>query len=105
MTRCELSQIHGFSRGGEGEERDAILESLRMHYSTIPLFHDSIIPIFHHFNIPMPCWHICCSFQKRSGSGNAFLLDYKPAERAQYIDAFFANIDWNAVEQRMISQR
>jgi Fe-Mn family superoxide dismutase len=36
---------------------------------------------------------------------HAFLLDYKPAERAKYIDAFFANIDWNAVEQRMISQR
>jgi superoxide dismutase, Fe-Mn family len=36
---------------------------------------------------------------------HAFLLDYKPAERAKYIDAFFANIDWNAVEERMISQR
>jgi superoxide dismutase, Fe-Mn family len=33
---------------------------------------------------------------------HAFLLDYKPAERAKYIDAFFANIDWNAVEQRMM---
>jgi superoxide dismutase, Fe-Mn family len=36
---------------------------------------------------------------------HAFLLDYKPAERAKYIDAFFANIDWNGVEQRMVSQR
>jgi Fe-Mn family superoxide dismutase len=36
---------------------------------------------------------------------HAFLLDYKPPERAKYIDAFFANIDWNTVEQRMISQR
>jgi superoxide dismutase, Fe-Mn family len=36
---------------------------------------------------------------------HAFLLDYKPAERAKYIDAFFANIDWNVVEERMISQR
>ncbi|HZM89438.1 MAG TPA: Fe-Mn family superoxide dismutase, partial [Blastocatellia bacterium] len=36
---------------------------------------------------------------------HAFLLDYKPAERSKYIDAFFANIDWNAVEERMISQR
>jgi superoxide dismutase, Fe-Mn family len=35
---------------------------------------------------------------------HAFLLDYKPAERSKYIDAFFANIDWNAVEGRMISQ-
>ena len=36
---------------------------------------------------------------------HAFLLDYKPADRAKYIDAFFANIDWEAVEQRMVSQR
>jgi len=36
---------------------------------------------------------------------HAFLLDYKPPERAKYIDAFFANIDWNTVDQRMISQR
>ena len=25
---------------------------------------------------------------------HAFLLDYKPAERPKYIEAFFANIDW-----------
>ena len=25
---------------------------------------------------------------------HAYLLDYKPSERASYIDAFFANIDW-----------
>jgi superoxide dismutase, Fe-Mn family len=25
---------------------------------------------------------------------HAFLLDYKPAERAKYVDAFFTNIDW-----------
>ncbi len=36
---------------------------------------------------------------------HAFLLDYKPAERAKYIDAFFANVAWDAVEQRMVSQR
>ena len=29
------------------------------------------------------------------------LLDYKPAERPKYIEAFFANIDWNAVEGRL----
>src|SRR3984957_16746106 len=33
---------------------------------------------------------------------HAFLLDYKPAERAKYIEAFFSNIDWTAVESRMI---
>ena len=32
---------------------------------------------------------------------HAFLLDYKPAERPKYIEAFFSNIDWNAVETRL----
>ena len=32
---------------------------------------------------------------------HAFLLDYKPAERGKYIDAVFANVDWQAVEARM----
>ncbi|MGA9997557.1 MAG: Fe-Mn family superoxide dismutase [Pyrinomonadaceae bacterium] len=32
---------------------------------------------------------------------HAFLLDYKPAERPLYIEAFFSNIDWQAVEQRL----
>ena len=32
---------------------------------------------------------------------DAFLLDYKPAERPKYIDAFFANIDWTVVEERL----
>jgi Fe-Mn family superoxide dismutase len=32
---------------------------------------------------------------------HAFLLDYKPADRALYIDSFFANVDWTAVEARM----
>ena len=34
---------------------------------------------------------------------HAFLLDYKPAERPKYIEAFFSNIDWAAVEKRLIS--
>lgn len=32
---------------------------------------------------------------------HAFILDYKPADRAKYIEAFFANIDWNAVASRL----
>jgi Fe-Mn family superoxide dismutase len=32
---------------------------------------------------------------------HAFLLDYKPAERPKYIEAFFSNIDWPAVERRL----
>jgi len=33
---------------------------------------------------------------------HAFLLDYKPAERPKYIEAFFSNIDWDACESRLI---
>ena len=32
---------------------------------------------------------------------HAYLLDYKPADRPKYIEAFFSNIDWNAVEERL----
>ncbi|HEV7425278.1 MAG TPA: superoxide dismutase [Thermoanaerobaculia bacterium] len=32
---------------------------------------------------------------------HAYLLDYKPADRPKYIDAFLANVDWVAVEGRL----
>ena len=32
---------------------------------------------------------------------HAFLLDYKPADRLKYIEAFFSNIDWQPVERRL----
>lgn len=32
---------------------------------------------------------------------HAFLFDYKPAERGKYIEAFFANIRWDAVDKRL----
>jgi len=32
---------------------------------------------------------------------HAFLLDYKPADRPKYIDAFLANVDWNVIEHRL----
>jgi len=32
---------------------------------------------------------------------HAFLLDYKPADRPKYIEAFLSNVDWDAVETRM----
>jgi Fe-Mn family superoxide dismutase len=32
---------------------------------------------------------------------HAFLLDYKPAERPKYIEAFFSNINWSEVEKRL----
>ena len=36
---------------------------------------------------------------------HAFLLDYKPADRPKYIEAFFSNIDWEAVESRLTAGR
>jgi Fe-Mn family superoxide dismutase len=32
---------------------------------------------------------------------HAFLLDYKPAERPKYIEAFFANVDWSVASSRL----
>jgi Fe-Mn family superoxide dismutase len=32
---------------------------------------------------------------------HAFILDYAPADRPKYIDAFFANVDWDAVQRRL----
>jgi Fe-Mn family superoxide dismutase len=32
---------------------------------------------------------------------HAFILDYKPADRPKYIEAFFSNIDWSAVDRRL----
>jgi Fe-Mn family superoxide dismutase len=32
---------------------------------------------------------------------HAYLLDYKPADRPKYIEAFLANVDWDIVESRV----
>jgi superoxide dismutase, Fe-Mn family len=32
---------------------------------------------------------------------HAFILDYAPADRPKYIDAFFSNMDWDAVQKRL----
>ncbi|WHZ22017.1 MAG: superoxide dismutase [Nitrospira sp.] len=32
---------------------------------------------------------------------HAFILDYKPSDRAKYIEAFFANVDWDVVGKRL----
>jgi len=32
---------------------------------------------------------------------HAFMRDYKATERAQYIQAFFRNVDWQSVERRL----
>jgi Fe-Mn family superoxide dismutase len=34
---------------------------------------------------------------------HAFMLDYKPAERPKYIEAFFSNVDWKKAESRLVS--
>lgn len=31
----------------------------------------------------------------------AFILHYKPSERVKYIDAFFSNIDWAVIAERL----
>ena len=36
---------------------------------------------------------------------HAFLLDYKPAERPKYIDAFLSNLDWNKVDARLAAAK
>jgi len=36
---------------------------------------------------------------------HAYLLDYKPADRPKYIEAFMANIDWSVVQKRMDAVR
>ena len=35
---------------------------------------------------------------------HAFLLDYKPAERPKYIEAFFRNVDWGVVASRLVRE-
>jgi len=32
---------------------------------------------------------------------HAFILDYVPADRPKYIEAFFSNVDWDAVQGRL----
>jgi superoxide dismutase, Fe-Mn family len=32
---------------------------------------------------------------------HAFILDYAPSDRARYIEAFFANVNWDAVQKRL----
>ena len=36
---------------------------------------------------------------------HAFLLDYSPAEKGKYIDSFFSNINWAAVQKRLEESR
>lgn len=33
---------------------------------------------------------------------HAWILDYKPADRPKYIEAFLSNVDWSVVEKRLL---
>jgi superoxide dismutase, Fe-Mn family len=35
---------------------------------------------------------------------HAYLLDYKPADRPKYIEAFLSNVDWDSVEKRFVTR-
>ncbi len=35
---------------------------------------------------------------------HAFMVDYKPAEKNTYVDAFLENLNWDVVERRFISE-
>ena len=35
---------------------------------------------------------------------HAFILDYAPADRPKYIEAFFSNINWEAVQGRLLTE-
>jgi superoxide dismutase, Fe-Mn family len=35
---------------------------------------------------------------------HAYLLDYKPADRPKYIEAFLSNVDWSMVDKRLRKQ-
>ncbi|MEO6536508.1 MAG: Fe-Mn family superoxide dismutase [Candidatus Paceibacterota bacterium] len=35
---------------------------------------------------------------------HAFMVDYKPAEKKTYVDAFLENMNWDVVERRFISE-
>lgn len=43
--------------------------------------------------VVMDCWE------------HAFIKDYKPSERGKYIEAFYANLNWNACEARLTHAR
>ena len=34
---------------------------------------------------------------------HAYLLDYRPAERGKYIEAFLANVDWEEIDRRFVA--
>jgi Fe-Mn family superoxide dismutase len=35
---------------------------------------------------------------------HAYMIDYKPAEKKSYVDAFLENVNWNIIESRFIAE-
>ncbi len=35
---------------------------------------------------------------------HAFMVDYKPAEKKSYVDAFFDNLNWSVIERRFLTE-
>jgi Fe-Mn family superoxide dismutase len=66
--------------------RDPVAGQLSNHWITL---HEQGVPVGFTPLLVMDAWE------------HAYLLDYKPAERSKYVDAFFANIDWQAVGERL----
>ncbi len=66
--------------------RDPVTEQLSNHWIAL---HQDGVPSGFKPILVMDVWE------------HAFMLDYKPSERSKYIDAFFANIDWETVHRRL----
>jgi hypothetical protein len=49
----------------------------------------------------VPIRHQADRLRDREARDVPGLLDYKPSERAKYIEAFFENIDWTEVGERL----
>jgi Fe-Mn family superoxide dismutase len=66
--------------------RDPATEQLSNHWVTL---HDQGVPSGFEPLLVMDVWE------------HAYLLDYGPAERGKYVEAFLANIDWSRVNERL----
>ncbi len=69
--------------------QDPITGYLSNHWITL---HEDGHPVGFHPILVMDVWE------------HAFMVDYKPSDRARYIEAFFSNIAWETVENRLIAR-
>jgi Fe-Mn family superoxide dismutase len=66
--------------------QDPATGQLSNHWITL---HQDGVPSGFHPIIVMDVWE------------HAYLLDYKPAEKAKYIEAFFSNMNWQVINKRL----